>query len=204
MLTTDQTPTLARIRDLVPTLAGAPVATLDTPEREAKAADLLRILTTLDKDADEERKARKEPHLRAGQAVDEEYRQARAPLQALISALRQGLARAAQERETRRLEALQAITVAVQAQDAAGANSAALAAREVETSAPATPGVSERWTWEVATCVIAQVPEEFLALDLAKVREAIRAADKAGAKPEIRGLTFTRVAAHTVRTVRAK
>lgn len=201
---THAAPILAQVQALVPSLAGAaPVLLpLDTPEREAKAAELLRVLETVDREADEERKARKEPHLRAGQAVDQAYKAARAPLQDLIATIRRRLSEAAQARERRRVEALQAVQVAVQASNPEAANSAALAAREAEAAAPTTPGVAERWTWELATCVIKAVPEEFLALDMVKVREAIRAADRAGAEPRIPGLTFTRVAQHTVRSMR--
>lgn len=186
---------LARARGLAAELSPiVEMLPLETPEQEQRAAKLLRAVETVDKDADAERVKAKAPHLKAGQAVDDEFRGPRAELQKVAKLIRKRMAERAVQREADRTAALEAVRVApVESANAILANDPVFA--PVESIA----GVSERWTWEATAFELRAMPVEFLAVDMVKVRAEIAAANREGRPPSIAGVTFERSVTHAVR-----
>lgn len=192
-LSTSAKYTLERVRAHAERIAQIiDVTTLETPEQERTAGDLLRLIKTIEADAEAERKTAKAPHLAASRAVDDAFRAPLAELARVEGLLRARLSEAIERREAERRAAQAALVAAAKAGDAEGANRAALAVA----TAPAAPeGISERWTYEVASVDLGRVPPGYLMLDLPAVRAFVSAEVKAGREPAIPGLEFRRVAA---------
>ena len=165
-----------------------------TPEREQTAAQLLRAISTLDKEADDERTRAKAPHLAAGRAVDDAFKPARAELDRVAGLIRSRLAEAAQARERERAAALAAVAVAVKAGDHVQANASLALAADPVFQPVAGPGISERFTWEPVAFEIAAMPREYLTVDMGKVRAEIAEANRLGRVPSVPGITFERKA----------
>lgn len=186
------TDTIARIRtNAAAMLRVVEVHALDTPEREAAASEMLRVIKTLHAEGDEARKAEKAPHLAAGREVDERYKPALRELERVEKMIKSRLAEVAKAREATRLAALETARLAAQAGDAEAANDA-LADLGMDFDRPA--GVSERWSWEVSGVDLRAVPVEYLMLDTARVRAEIAVATREGREPKIEGVTFERKA----------
>lgn len=163
---------------------------LRTPEDEAQAGQLARVVATTIAELDGARKTEKAPHLAAGRAVDDAFAAPLAGLKRVDGMLRDALAAAAQRRETAKLEAVASARAAALAGDAVKAN-------EALASVPAdagSPGVSERWGWEAVSVDVRTVPVDFLMLDLTKVRAYVKDCVSAGRTPEIPGIVFERKA----------
>lgn len=178
------------------------VQEITTPEDETKARALLAVICTLDREADAARKAEKDPHLRAGQAVDQEFKGPRAELARVEALLRRRIAEAAERRDREAQAARAALTAAVVASDHVAANAAALAVSEVEKVAPG-GGVAETWTYEAIGVTLADVPREYLMVDMVKVKAEIASALRDGREPAIPGIVFKRTAKLRVGSVRS-
>jgi hypothetical protein len=171
------------------------VLPLDTLEHEAQAAELLRALATVRARAEEARKIEKAPHLDAGRAVDDRYRDGLAELDRVAGLLKSRLAEKAlaREAEARRLRAEAAAAASVEVANAALA--------QVQ-DAPSLAGVSARHSWELdAITDWRAVPVEYLSIDMVRVRAACTAASRAGAEPVIPGLRFKRAVVVSARRV---
>lgn len=191
---------VARMRDTAAAVAQiVEVHPLETPEHERQAGELLRVIKTIMAEGEAERKRLKEPHLKAGQAVDEAFRGPRKALERVETLIKRRLAEAAERRERARLEAVQAARAAVAEGNAEAANEA-LASIDIaglDASPPA--GISERWTYEPVQIDLRAVPVEFLTLDLPKVRAVVAEAVRLGKAPEIPGIVFERRASIVAR-----
>ena len=171
------------------------VCPLDTPEADAKARQLLQLIQTLDAQAEAERVALKAPHLKRGQEIDAAFKGPRKDLERVGGILRRRLAEAAVQREAARTAALAAAAEATRAGNVQAANEAI----QVAAAAPPTvAGVSDRLTWEATGFDLAKMPAAFLTVDMVRIREHIREADRTGRQPEIPGVTFERTAAFRV------
>lgn len=191
---------LDRVRYQAATIATVVgLAPLTTPEVEAQAGELLRLIKTLEGEAEAERRLAKAPHLAAGRAVDDAFRVPLGELARVETLLRGRLAEAAEARDLARREAQAALLAAVREGDAERANAAAIAVDDPVFSPVA--GISERWTYEVTGVTIREVPITYLALDMERVRAEIRAALAEGREPSIPGVRFERRAALTVRKI---
>jgi hypothetical protein len=183
---------LAAIVDVLP---------LDTDTAESEARALLSTLETLDREADKVRTEEKEPHLRAGQAVDAKFKGPRAELQRVAKRLRDRIGERAVARERAAAAARQEAVEAAQRKDSEAVNTAL--ARVMEVSAPVTQnGVAESFTWDVESITLGEVPAEFLMVDLTKVKAYVKDCDKAGIEPKIAGVRFKRAATLRVSSVR--
>jgi len=188
------------IRDTARALANVhEVLPIDGDEGRNKAAQLLRVIETMTREAEALRKADKAPHLKACQDVDESFKVATEHLQRVAGGIRArlsewSLARERKEQEQRRLAA-----EAAAKSDAEAANLAL--ADPVFAPVEQPKGVAEVWSWEVETVTIGKVPAEYLALDLTKVKAYIRDCDRVGKQPEIAGLTFKRTVGQRVRSL---
>lgn len=171
---------------------------LETLEDETKASQLLRAIKTLHGEAEEERKRLKAPHLSAGRAVDEAFRVPRAALERVEKLIKRRLSEAAERREAARTLALVAVREAVQVGDHEGANAAIEAIDIAGLDAPL-PGISERWTWEVDSVILADVPPVYLILNMEAVRLEIKGANKEGRPPSIPGVQFKKTASIVAR-----
>jgi hypothetical protein len=166
---------------------------LETPEDEATAGELLRVIATLSGELETARKKEKAPHLEAGKKVDAAFRDAGADLTRVDGMLRSRLQEAIQDREAKRLANLRTAALEAQAGNQTAANAAlATIPQDVTVS-----GIAERWTWEPVSVRLCDVPEMFLMLDLTKVRAYVKDCD--GAEPKISGITFERKANLSVR-----
>lgn len=170
------------------------VAPFDSPEREATAAQLLRAIQTLDREADDERTRAKAPHLSAGRAVDDAFKGPRGELERVAGLIRRRLAEAAQARERERAAAMARVAEAVKVGDATEANAALVHAADPVFAPVAGPGISERFTWEPTSFDVAAMSREYLAVDMGKVRAEIADANRLGRAPAIAGVTFERKA----------
>lgn len=175
------------------------VCPLETPEADAKARALLRLIETLDGQADAERKALKAPHLERGREIDDAFKPARTSLERVGSILRRRLGEAAVRREADRTAALELAARAARVGDTETANAAIQVADPVH--APAAAGVSDRMTWEATGFDPKSMPVEFLTVDMVRIREHIREADRNGRPPGIPGVTFSRAATFSVRKI---
>lgn len=163
-----------------------------TPEREATAAQLLRAISTLDQEADRERTSAKAPHLAAGRAVDDAFKGPRGELERVAGMIRARLAEAATARERERVAALAKVTAAVKVGDHTAANAALVEAADPVFAPVQGPGISERFSWEPTGFTIADMPREFLTVDMGKIRAEIAEANRLGRPPAIPGVTFER------------
>ncbi len=174
---------------IVPTTAAVKIVAvnrLETAEDASQAAALVQALHTLRSEAEEHRKAMKAPHLDAGRAVDDQFREPLKELDRVIGMLKARLSERALALDTARALAL--------SQGPVEAN-AALATMPDERYEK----ISERWSWEVTGYDLSQVPVQYLTLDTAKVKEAIKAADREARQPRIPGITFDRKVLTVVR-----
>ena len=171
------------------------VCPLDTPEADERARALLRLIETLDGQADAQRKALKAPHLKRGQEVDEAFKAPRAALARVGDILRRRLSEAAVRRENERTAALALAADAARVGDTQAANEQI----QIANAAPVlAAGVSDRMTWEATGFEIAKMPAEFLTVDMVRIRAEIAAANRDGRPPSVPGVTFTRAAAFRV------
>jgi hypothetical protein len=168
---------------------------LQTPEDEAKASQLLRAIKTLHAEGEAARKALKAPHLKAGKDVDETFRAPRKALERVERLIKRRLAEAAEAREEKRLAAMAAVREAVKTGDHEGANAALATVDPVFQP----EGISERWTYEVESVNLREVPETYLALRQDLVRAEVKAANKEGREPKIPGVVFKRTASIVAR-----
>ena len=169
------------------------VLPLATPEDESFAAEFVRAVETLIRESEAARKAQVAPLKKQTTEIDKAYRDPRNRLKALGDKIRFRLQEAAENRERARVLALQAVQVAP---DLATAN-AALATVQ---AAPATPGVTMRWRWEVVGVTPEQVPDSYKRVDMDALRGLCKVADGGGAEPVVPGVVFERKAHSVVRT----
>jgi len=164
---------------------------LATHEDEQTAGALLREIARVISEVDAARKIEKQPHLDGGREVDARYRQALDELERVDGLIRGRLRDAIQAREHARLEALE---IARLGSAAEGSRALAALPADVRIS-----GVSESWGYEVRAVHVAQVPAEYLMVDLTKVRAYIRDCIRTGQAPSIPGIDFEQVAQIRVR-----
>lgn len=171
---------------------------LDSAEDETKAAELLRAIKTLIGQGEATRKALKAPHLKAGRDVDEAFRKPKRALERVEGLIKRRLAEQAERREAERTRALEAAREAVKAQDHETAN-AELEKVDIAGLDRTPEGISTRWTYEVESVTLSEVPAEYLILDMGKVRAEITAANREGREPKIPGVTFKKAASIAAR-----
>lgn len=167
---------------------------LDTPEAETQAAGLLRAVKTIHAAGEKERKARKAPHLAAGREVDSIFSEPRKALERVERMIKKRLAEAAEGRERERESALALARTAAAAHDHEAA-SAALESIDMSMDLAPTPeGISTRWTYEIESVQIEDVPRAFLSVNLEMVRAEIKTAASEGRPPSVDGIDFRKVA----------
>lgn len=170
-------------------------------EAEIAASALLRELETMRRQAENERKVEKAPHLEAGRVVDATFARALEPLDRVAALIRQRLSEAATRREEAKRLAVQAASVAALAGDATTANAAIALANDPVFAPVHAEGVAEKIEWQIVDGVdVATCPREYLAPNLAKILAYARTLP-AGVEPKIPGVTFRRVVSHVVRSV---
>lgn len=175
------------------------VMQLETPEQEQHAARVVRVVETLIKESEAERKHLVAPLKEEARAIDLTFRGPRQKLEALSRKIRYRLSEVAEARERARIEAIRKAQAAKTPEEANGALSA------VREHAPDTPGVSVRWRWELdAIDDPDAVPRDILTIDLDKIRDLCRTANSGGPEPSVPGLRFKKTAHHTVRRVKSK
>lgn len=174
------------------------VLPLESHADREQAAALARETSRLLAEADAARKIEKDPHLKAGQAVDKLFKAACSELARLDAALRRRIREALEADRARELAATQAARVAVLTGDAKAA-SVALAA--IPEEAPRLDGVSARWSWEYTVQDLTAVPEAFTVrvVNDSVVRAEIEAARAQGRPPHVPGLVFRESAALAVK-----
>lgn len=165
------------------------VLPLETHADRETAAALARETSRLLAEADAARKVEKDPHLKAGQAVDRTFKTATEPLARLDASLRRRIREALEADRARELAATQAARVAVLTGDA---KAASVALAQIPEEAPRLEGVSARWSWEYTIQDLTQVPEAFTVrvVNDAAVRAEIEAARLQGRPPHVPGLVF--------------
>jgi hypothetical protein len=168
---------------MLATAAGAErivaVGPLASQEEADHASRVLRALHAVKKDGDAARKAEKAPHLKAGRDVDARYQPAIKELDRVIKLIKAAIADRALALEEARTRALVA--------PPAEANALLATLPQTELS-----GVSERWSWEVESAVLSEVPDRFLQLDAKEVAAEIKQATKEARQPRIPGIRFRR------------
>jgi hypothetical protein len=193
----------ARTEDLLGSVSRAP-QTVDSEETAGRVADLIRMIGHAGQKAEAERKAEKEPHLEGGRAVDAWFKRITDPLAEAKARLQKPLdaflkQKAAAERDRREAEARAlkeaAEREAAQMQTPAQMDAAiAIEARaqEVQQSAQARPaelartrgdygGVATlRTVWKHEVTDPSLVPREFLVVNDAAIKAAIKGAAKPG------------------------
>lgn len=181
------------------TAAVVEVLPLTDREDEVKAGQLLRALATLRKEGEDVRKATKAPHKERCDEIDRAFRGPRREIERVEDMLRRRISEAMELREAARQKALAEAAEAAKARDHAAANTAMMKVEEVDVAG--LDGISERWTWEVASVDLSKVPREYLTiqLDLQKVRAEISAANREGRPPQVEGVTFRQKAGIAVR-----
>ena len=168
------------------------VEPFDTPEAEQRGAQLVRVIQTIQKEAEAARKAIVGPLKAQTKEVDTAFREPRNRLAAVDAMVRRRLQEAAEAREATRRAALATVQAA---QDLQTANAALATVQE----APPTPGVSQRWGWEIVAIDPAQVPDDFKIVDVQKLKAICKDADRGGADPSVPGVRFERKAHAIVR-----
>lgn len=187
---------VARAREVLARLKGTAdgieeivdVLPLGSLAEETHAADLVRELRRLVREGEAARKEIVAPVKARVRAVDAVFRAPRKRLEALEGRLRARLVEAQEARRRAQEEAAQAAREAAAREDWVAANAALANVPQEE----GPEGTSTRWTWEVESADLRQVPEEYLVLDLPRVRAAIRDAERDGRAPEIPGVRFKR------------
>ena len=190
---------LASARGLSETLADVQSVRLVSPEAETKASGLLRLIETASRDLERERKAEKEPHLRAGQDVDAAFRAVSGPLERVAASLRAELARCERARDDARRKALAEASAAARAGDAEKANEAILLANDPVFQPVALEGVAASYSWEIESIDPEKLSREFLMPDVKAIEAYAKAAAARGSDPVLEGVTFTRKVSHVVR-----
>lgn len=160
---------------------------LDTAEDARLATELLSAIATVIGDAEDVRKGLKAPHLKAGREVDARFKEPRTRLEKLRDQLKARLAERVKARLLAERAALEEAKEAAAQGDLERTNAALERVPGPEEVSPPT-----RWTWEVGTVDLYGVPPEFLMLNQAKIREAIKAS--APNAPDIPGIVFDRKA----------
>lgn len=168
---------------------------LQTPEDEHRAGALLREIAKIEGELDGARKVEKAPFLKAGRDVDAAFKPALAELARVSGMLRERLQEAITAREHARLAGLRAASLAAQSGDVVGANTA-LAHIPIDVE---TKGIAERWDWTPEAVRLKEVPEEFLALDMARVKAYTRDCVARDVEPSIPGIVFKKIASIAVR-----
>lgn len=165
------------------------VLPLETHADRETAAALARETSRLLAEADAARKVEKDPHLKAGQAVDRAFKLATEPLARLDAALRRRIREALEADRARELEATQAARVAVLTGDA---RAASVALAQIPEEAPKLEGVSARWAWSYSVSDLTQVPDQYTVrvVNDAAVQSEIAAATAQGRVPHVPGLVF--------------
>lgn len=162
------------------------VCPLDTQEDEAKAAALLVAIKGMIKSLEAERKALIGPADKEVRAANAAYRAPRKDLERVEALLKKRLGEAQAAREAARAAALSETTRAVAEGDTAAAEAALAHARDQE--GPALSGISYRDGWEIVLVNVHAVPREYMFVDVARVRAAL----KANPDLQIEGLQITR------------
>lgn len=190
---------LASARGLSETLAEVQSVRLVSPEAETKASGLLRLIETASRDLERERKAEKEPHLRAGQDVDAAFRAVSGPLERVAAALRSELARCERARDDARRKALADASAHARAGEAEKANEAILLANDPVFAPVALEGVVASYSWEIENIDPAKLSREFLMPDVKAIEAYAKAAAARGSDPVLEGVSFVRKVSHVVR-----
>lgn len=159
---------------------------LQTAQEEAQAGALLREIAKIEGELDGARKVEKAPFLKAGRDVDAAFKPALSELARVSDMLRTRIRDAINNRERARLEGLRVASLAAQAGDVVGANHA-LANIPLDVQ---TKGIGERWTYEPTGVSLKEVPEEFLALDMARLKAYIRDCVARDVVPDVPGIEF--------------
>lgn len=170
------------------------VLVLDSAEKEAQAAALLRIIASQIKDAEEERKALVKPIKAKAAVIDAQFRDPRKRLETLERKIRTRLAEAESKRLAARQEAQRAAIEATQAGDLTKANEALVAVGEAAQAPP--EGITYRYRYEVEGYTLRDVPDEYLALHQARVAAEVQRQTRAkpDEEPRIPGIRFKKVA----------
>lgn len=182
-------------RAIAACIGGLVGVAITTPEGEAKIAAAYRAAAKAVDVLDAARAAEKAPHLAAGRAVDAEFAAALGPLKTSTAALQRALGAYASERaaEQRRLQA-EAVEAA-RAGDAERANDLVLATQDPVFApvAAVADAIVEVPVWSPVVVSPADVPREYLVVDVDALVRVAKAAEKSGAPPpEIPGVRFDR------------
>lgn len=149
------------------------VCPLTNPAEEAQAAALLTHLKGLIKSVEAERKGLIGPMDKVVRKVNALYRAPRKELERVEALLKKRLGEAQAAREEARAKALAQVAQSTESGDTEGAQAALDTARDQEHGGH--QGISYRDDWEIMLVNAHAVPREFMSVDVAKIRDFLKA-----------------------------
>ena len=189
---------LASLKPFAATLATLRDVEITSPATETQVREVLARVDRVMKEIEKQRKAEKDPILKAGKELDREYAEALSPIEIASGILRARLGAWLRHLEEKRQEALRLASEASQALDHETANAAIV---EVAAAAPAVvAGQYDRHTWSIESIDETILAREYMSPDPVKIRAAIKEADSHGIAPAIVGVVFRREIKTTVRS----